>query len=173
MATHSSSPAHGIYPCAGEDEWVAVACRHDDDWRVVRSIVGEPWVDDVRFDELSGRLAFEDELDESLARWTFTRGKFAVAADLRGAGVPSSAVQKPGERIDHDLGTSAWGLWPTVEHTEMGQVRVDGLPVHLSETDWEISRGAPCLGEHNDYVFGELLGLGADEISSLSKEGVL
>jgi crotonobetainyl-CoA:carnitine CoA-transferase CaiB-like acyl-CoA transferase len=45
--------------------------------------------------------------------------------------------------------------------------------VHLSETDWEINRGAPCLGEHNDYVFGELLGLGADEISSLSKEGVL
>src|ERR1700692_2877859 len=97
------------------------------------SVVVEPWVDDIRFGDLNGRLAFEDELDESLARWTSTRGKFAVAADLRSAGVPASAVQKPGERIDHDLGTSAWGLWPTVEHTEMGRVRVDGLPVHLSQ----------------------------------------
>jgi crotonobetainyl-CoA:carnitine CoA-transferase CaiB-like acyl-CoA transferase len=64
-------------------------------------------------------------------------------------------------------------LWPTVEHSEMGQVRVDGLPVHLSETDWEITRGAPCLGEHNDYVLGELLGLSTEEISSLAKEGVV
>ena len=53
---------------------------------------------------------------------------------------------------------AAWGLWPTVHQTEMGDVRVDGMPVHLSETDWKVERGAPCLGEHNDYVFGELLG---------------
>jgi benzylsuccinate CoA-transferase BbsF subunit len=175
-SNRNQSPAmapHGIYPCAGEDDWVAIACRHDEDWRALASTIAEPWVDDDRFAALNGRLAFEDELDESLARWTSTREKFAVAADLRNAGVPASAVQKPGERIDHDLGTSAWGLWPTVKHTEMGHVRVDGLPVHLSETDWEITRGGPCLGEHNDYVFGELLGLGADEISALTKEGVL
>jgi benzylsuccinate CoA-transferase BbsF subunit len=164
---------HGIYPCAGEDEWVAIACRGDEDWRGLAGTVGEPWTADGRFAELSGRLAFEDELDGLLAAWTSSREKFAIAADLRGAGVPASAVQKPGERIDHDLGTSAWGLWPTVEHTEMGKVRVDGLPVHLSETDWEITRGGPCLGEHNDYVFGELLGVSSEEMSSLTKEGVL
>jgi crotonobetainyl-CoA:carnitine CoA-transferase CaiB-like acyl-CoA transferase len=55
----------------------------------------------------------------------------------------------------------------------MGEVRVDGLPVHLSETDWEISRGAPCLGEHNDEVFGDLLGLGPDEIAGLRDAGVI
>jgi crotonobetainyl-CoA:carnitine CoA-transferase CaiB-like acyl-CoA transferase len=55
----------------------------------------------------------------------------------------------------------------------MGDVRVDGMPVHLSETDWKIERGAPCLGEHNDYVFGELLGVSADELVSLREEGVV
>ena len=55
----------------------------------------------------------------------------------------------------------------------MGDVRVDGQPVHLSETDWAIERGGPCLGEHNDYVFGELLGLDAAEIEKLREEKVI
>jgi crotonobetainyl-CoA:carnitine CoA-transferase CaiB-like acyl-CoA transferase len=175
-SNRSQSPEmapHGIYPCDGEDQWVAIACRHDDDWRALGGAIGEAWTADPRFDGLSGRLAGQDELDGVLASWTVTREKFAVAAHLRGVGVPASAVQTPGERIDHDLGTSAWGLWPTVEHTEMGRVRVDGLPVHLSETDWEITRGGPCLGEHNGYVLGTLLGLSSDEISALHDEGVV
>ena len=55
----------------------------------------------------------------------------------------------------------------------MGDVRVDGLPVHLSETDWRLERGGPCLGEHNDYVYGDLLGLAPAEIASLREEGVI
>jgi crotonobetainyl-CoA:carnitine CoA-transferase CaiB-like acyl-CoA transferase len=53
----------------------------------------------------------------------------------------------------------------------MGRVRVDGLPVHLSRTDWSITRGAPCLGEHNDHVLGELLGLAPEEIDALRADG--
>ena len=55
----------------------------------------------------------------------------------------------------------------------MGRVRVDGLPYHLSATDWQMERGAPCLGEHNDFVFGELLGLSDREIVALRDEGVI
>ncbi|MGH2588723.1 MAG: CoA transferase, partial [Dehalococcoidia bacterium] len=92
---------------------------------------------------------------------------------LQAVGVPASAVQSPEQRDDLDPNTSAWGLWPEVEQTEMGRVRVDGLPVHLSETDWRMTRGAPCLGEHNDYVFGELLGMGSGEVAALCEAGVL
>ena len=60
-----------------------------------------------------------------------------------------------------------------VHHREMGDVRVDGLPVHLSATDWEITRGGPCLGEHNDVVFREVLGLHDDEIAELRAEEVI
>ena len=65
-----------------------------------------------------------------------TRDRFAVAEALRAAGVPAAAVARPEDRIDHDPGTAEWGLWPTAHHREMGDVRVDGMPVHLSETDW-------------------------------------
>ena len=66
-----------------------------------------------------------------------------------------------------------WGLWPTVEHAAMGEVRVDGLPVHLSETDWAITRGGPTLGQHNEVVYGDLLGLSGTEIGRLRDEGVI
>jgi crotonobetainyl-CoA:carnitine CoA-transferase CaiB-like acyl-CoA transferase len=164
---------HGIYPAEGEDAWVAIACRDDRDWAAMARVVDEPWACEVRLATLDGRLKDEDRLDEVIARWTRRRDPFATAALLQAAGVPASAVETPEQRIDHDPNTAAWGLWPEVEHSAMGRVRVDGLPVHLSETDWRIRRGAPCLGEHNELVFGELLGLSGAEIRSLREEGVL
>ena len=55
----------------------------------------------------------------------------------------------------------------------MGDVRVDGVPAHLSDTEWELTHGAPNLGEHNEEVYGELLGLDVGEIASLREEGVI
>ena len=164
---------HGIYPCEGDDDWVAVACRDDGDWARFADAVGETWCADARFRNLDGRLAAQDALDDHVGAWTVVRGKFHVEELLRDAGVPVSAVMKPQERIDLDASTSDFGLWPTVHHTEMGDVRVDGHPVHFSETDWRITRGGPCLGEHNEEVLTRLLGIGPEEVARLEEEGVL
>ena len=164
---------HGIYPSREDDTWVAIACRDDRDWAAIARASGEVWARDERFAALPGRLVGGDELDELVADWTRARGNFETAALLQGVGVPAAAVQRPEERVDRDANTEAWGLWPTVTHREMGDVRVDGLPVHFSETDWQIARGAPCLGEHNEEVFGGLLGHSAKEIAALTEEGVL
>lgn len=175
-SNRSQSPPmapHGIYPAAGDDRWVAVACRDDADWDALAKVVDEPWALDARFAALDGRLAGEDDLDAALGGWTRRHDRDDVAARLRAAGVPSSIVATPEDRIEHDPGTSAWGLWPTVHHTEIGDVRVDGIPVHFSATDWRIERGAPCLGEHNDHVVGTVLGLSADEIAELREQGAI
>lgn len=164
---------HGIYPAVGDDAWVAIACRDDADWRRASAVIGSEWANDARFADLTGRLVNEEELDRLMGTWTRTRDAFEVAAALQEAGVPAAAVQKPGQRVDEDPNTNAWGLWPTVTHTEMGQVRVDGLPVHFSETDWSIVRGAACLGEHNDYVLGEILGIGPEARAALAAEGAI
>jgi crotonobetainyl-CoA:carnitine CoA-transferase CaiB-like acyl-CoA transferase len=163
---------HGIYPAEGEDAWIAIACRDERDWRAFAALVGEAWVADARFDGLAGRLAHQDELDRAVAAWTRPRERFATARALQAAGIPATAVQRPAERIDADPNTSTWGLWPTVTHSKMGRVRVDGLPVHFSKTDWRIERGAPCVGEHTDEVLRELLGLGDAELASLRAQGV-
>jgi crotonobetainyl-CoA:carnitine CoA-transferase CaiB-like acyl-CoA transferase len=163
---------HGIYPALGEDAWIAIACRDERDWRAFASLMDEPWAADPRFADLARRLEHQDELDAAVSTWTRARERFATAAALQAEGVPVTAVQRPNERIDEDPNTRAWGLWPTVTHAKMGRVRVDGMPVHFSKTDWKLERGAPCVGEHTDEVLRELLGLGDAELARLHEEGV-
>jgi crotonobetainyl-CoA:carnitine CoA-transferase CaiB-like acyl-CoA transferase len=170
---HPRMAPHGIYPARGDDEWIAIACRDDADWQRLADTVAEPWARESRFATLDGRIQHEDALDENVASLSVAHDKFALAARLQRAGLPAAPVQQPRERIDEDEHNRAWGLWPTVVHEKIGKVRVDGLPVQLSETNWELSRGAACLGQHNDFVYGELLGLDADEIDSLRAEGVI
>jgi crotonobetainyl-CoA:carnitine CoA-transferase CaiB-like acyl-CoA transferase len=164
---------HGIYAARGEDEWIAIACRNDRDWQALCRIVDTGWCREPAFASLEGRLARQDALDEALGAWTRERGKYELQGALLAAGVPAAAVQRPDERIDADRNTAEWGLWPTVMHPLIGKQRVDGLPVHLSETDASLVRGAPCLGEHNAEVFGELLGLDVAQLEKLRAEGVL
>ena len=175
-SNHSAWPAmapHAIYRAQEDDTWVAIACRDERDWRAIGSVVNEPWTAEGRFATLEARLAHQAELDANMEAWTRRRDPFATAKLLQAAGVPCSAVQTPAQRIDHDDNTAAWDLWPTVTHREMGQVRVDGMPVHLSETDWSIKNGAPCLGQHNEQVYGGVLGLSRSEIARLAEEGVI
>jgi len=172
-AHHPRMAPHGIYPAAGEDEWVAIACRDDTDVAAFSSVVGLPWSEEARWATLDGRLAEEELLDTHVAAWTRTLGKFDVQSRLLAVGVPAAAVQTPRERIDEDASTRAWGLWPEVQHPEIGTVRVDGIPVHLSETDWRIETGAPMLGEHNRDVYCTLLGLTDAELADLEATGVV
>ena len=175
-ANHSQFPPmapHNIYQAASEDEWVAIACRDDSDWGSIRGVVGEAWIDDDCFASLAERLTNEADLDAKMTAWTLQRDKFETARLLQLAGVPASAVQRPRERIDRDANTASWDLWPTIRHAEMGDLRVDGVGAHLTETDWSIAHGAPVLGEHNRYVLQGLLGVDDSRFEELAAEGVI
>ena len=172
----SSSPPmapHGIFACRGDDEWVSIACRSDADWEVLAGLIDEPWAREVKWKTLAGRIDQQDDLETRITSWTQDQDKFDLQRRVLAGGVPSAAVQKPPERIDNDPGTMEFELWPEVEHTKMGRVRVDGLPVHFAKTDWKIERGGPCVGEHTDEILSDLLGYDADEIAKLHEEGVV
>ena len=164
---------HGIYPCQGDDDWVAIACRNQPDWEALCAVFAEPWCEDALFATPESRHAAQDPLDDHITAWTARRSKFDVQDLLRDAGVPVSGVLKPEERIDVDPSTGDFGLWPTVRHTKMGDVRVDGQPAHFSETDWHLPRGGPCLGEHTEEVLTRLLGFGVEHVAALRAEGVV
>jgi benzylsuccinate CoA-transferase BbsF subunit len=175
-SNRSTSPEmapHGVYACRGDDNWVAIACRDDSDWAALRTAVGDEVLDGERFGALPGRLAAQDELDERLTAWTAGRTRWDVAAELEERGVPVGVVARPAERIDGDIATSRWGLWPMVDHPVLGGVRVDGQPVHFSVTDWSIEEAAPILGQHNQLVYGKLLGLSDDELADLAAQRVI
>jgi len=177
-AVHSNHSAyvpmvpHGIYPCLDDDSWVAIACRDDRDWAALAGVIDEPWATDTTLASVAARRAEEDEVDAAIAAWTATRQRDDIVAAVRAAGVPVAAVLRPPERCD-DESLAATGLWPTVAHTKHGAVRVDGLPVHLSSTDWQVRRGGPTLGEDNERVLTEVLGLTSAEVGRLAAEGVI
>ncbi len=162
---------HGIYPCKGDDDWVAIACQDDAQWHALAMLIGEGWTD--AFQNVEARLSDQDVLDAHLGAWTASRNKFDLQSRLRELRIPVSAVQKPGERIDEDPTTEAFGLWPEVTHSAIGNIRVDGQPVHFSETDWDSRQGAPCLGEHTEDVLTRLLGRTPEDVAALRQEGVI
>jgi benzylsuccinate CoA-transferase BbsF subunit len=164
---------HGIYACLGEDRWIAIACRDERDVTLLAKVLDVPELTADRFATLEQRLHGADELDELICACTRTREASLLASELTTAGVPASVVKSPAERIDEDPDLAEWGLFPTVEHPEIGTVRVEGLPLRLSASPWNVTRAAPCLGEQNRDVFGGLLGRTDQELDELKKQGVI
>lgn len=164
---------HGIYPAMGDDQWIAIACRSDAEWQAMAGEVGAGLAEREAWATLSGRLAEQDLLDEQIQVWTRGLNKFDIQRRLQSVGVAAAAVLDARERIDDDRSNDAFDLWPTVHHTLMGDVRVDGLPVRFSKTPHRIEHGAPCLGEHTEKVLSDLLGMSEDEIAALRAEGVV
>jgi benzylsuccinate CoA-transferase BbsF subunit len=164
---------HGIFATSEDDGWVAIACRDDSDWERLAQVVDEDWARAVEFRTFAGRANAVELIERRLGEWAARRSRHAAQDELRAGGVPAAKVSTPEDRIDHDPDTRDWGLWPTVGYRNGAAVRVDGIPAHLSETDWEISRPSPSLGEHNQYVFGDILGIDDEELSALEKDGVI
>jgi len=164
---------HGIYPCSGDDRWIAIACRDDADFSRLGNVLNEPALMTGRFSTLQQRLAGAPEIDRLISDRSRHRDADALAQDLVVAGIPASVVKRPRERIDEDPDVAAWGLFPTVTHQEIGEVRVEGLPLRLSASPWTMSAGAPCLGEHNQEILGGLLGHSDEELAAWTRQGVI
>ena len=103
---------HGIWPTKGHDNWIAIAVRDDQEWKILSEIIGETWSRDDRWTRLETRLHDEDELERLLTTWTVNQNRQELAQELIDAGVPAAPVLKPQERIEFDQRTSE--LWVTV-----------------------------------------------------------
>ena len=86
--------------------------------------------------------------------------------------MPAGVVQNIADRMEHDPQLQYRGFYPIADHPQLGPHRFEGVPVQMSRSRWEVRRGAPEMGEHQDYVFRELLGLSDDEIAELALEAV-
>jgi crotonobetainyl-CoA:carnitine CoA-transferase CaiB-like acyl-CoA transferase len=169
---------HGAYPSAGADRWLAIACFTDAEWRALTDVAGHPeWAGDVRFKDLAGRLKHQDALDALVAGWTSSRDGYETMMALQGAGVPAGVCQTAGDRCDRDPQLAALSWLTEVTGTKIGRWPIAEVPVTMSESPayigGRIDRGAPCYGEDNAYVYGELLGLSSAEIKALADEGVI
>ncbi|MFN3974409.1 MAG: CaiB/BaiF CoA transferase family protein [Dehalococcoidia bacterium] len=169
----SAAVPNGVYPCQGEDRWVALACWRPQHWEGLRQAMGNPlWTQDPRFATFLGRKAHEEELDRYIARWTSLFPQEGVVERLRTRGVPAAPVHDlPGLFADPNL--SARGYWVPLEHPEIGLQHYDGLEFRLSASPAQFEHPAPLLGQHTREVLHAILGMADDEIDALAAEGVL
>ncbi|MCU1484682.1 MAG: hypothetical protein JWN67_1428 [Actinomycetia bacterium] len=168
---------HGAYPCEGDDRWIAIGCFTEDEWAGFAKVVGQSWTSDARFDTLAGRLAHQDELDRLVGAWTATEDRYALMAELQAAGVPAGVCQTAEDRCDRDPQLEHLEWLTEVTGTKIGRWPVSEMPVKMSATPpyagGPIDRGAPGYGEDNEWVLGELLGMGSGEIAQLAEDDVI
>jgi len=163
----------GCYRCNGEDAWCVIEVRNDDDWRRLRQALSSPlWAQEQRFAASAGRLAARVELDQHLAAWTRERSAGAVQSLLQSAGVPAAAVLAARDVFD-DPQLQETGFYWNIDHPALGVWPYPRLTIHLSDAPEPNRRAGPLLGEHNEYVFGQLLGLSTEELGQLAADGVL
>ena len=169
----AASP-QGAYPCVGDDTWVAIAVTTDDQWRSLRSVMGEPdWAKDPAYVTETGRRRAADLIDVRIGEWTRSMEPQEVADRLVDAGVPSSVVV-PAAEVIRNQSMGARGFVEEITHPLLGRHQVLGIPFQMAgRSDGWIRRPAPMLGQHNDEVLGGLLGLPSEELADLRRSGVI
>jgi benzylsuccinate CoA-transferase BbsF subunit len=170
---HPLRVPQGVYPCQGDDMWVAISVGADNEWQGLCQAIGQPHLtQDPRFATVLARHHHQTELDQILTAWTQEREHYQAMHLLQAHGVPAGAVLKGGE-ILVDPHLEARGFWDVVNNPEAGPYRQVSTPWHLSKSPRRPTSPSPSLGEHNHYVLGELLGLSMQDITALEAQGII
>jgi len=165
---------HGVYRCQGEGErWCAIAISTEEEWRNFCSVIGDPeWTRDPRFATFIGRKGNEDELDAFVEGWTVNYPPEEVMRQMQSARVPAGVVES-GEDLVADPQLNHRGTHVILKHPEIGPHIYEAPPYRFSKTPHELTMPAPCLGQHNEYVLKDILGMSDDEVAELLISGAL
>lgn len=171
---HPDAAPHGVYPASGEDRWVAIAVFSDEEWSRFADAIGRPpWTADERFASQRSRWENQDALDEAVATWTSQRDRYEATKLLQEAGVRAGAVQNAQDLNETDPQLAHRGVFFQMDHPVIGEARFEGFPVHFDDLSADNWRSGPLLGEDNEYVFKELLGVADGEFAELTASGVI
>jgi crotonobetainyl-CoA:carnitine CoA-transferase CaiB-like acyl-CoA transferase len=170
---HPAMAPHGVYPAKGEDRWVSIAVKDDAQWHALAGVMGRAELAlDARFAAAAARRERQAELDALVGAWTVTQEANAAAEKLQAAGVPAHASWTARELVEDAHLRQRGAIVDVAEPDGKARAAV-GAPVHMSKGKVGIDRGTPQLGEHEAYVFGELLGLSQAQRQALVDEGVI
>ena len=168
----ASAAPHGVYPCQGDDRWVAISVMNDDQWNKFCRIIGQPGLASQKeYSSLTARKSNEDALDRLVSGWTSSHTFEDVEQQLQSAKIPCNFVEKASD-IYRDPQLAHRGYFTTLEHSVMGKQKYEAQACFiLSKTPRDIHMPSPCVGEHNEYVFKELLKMSDDEIAEYLIDG--
>ena len=162
---------HGTYRCAGNDRWVSIAVRSQDEWERLGAIVEQPWTSQARFATPEGRREHAEALDAQLAAWTQTQEADDVMARLQAAGIPAATVFTPWT-VTQNPQLQARDFFVTLDHPDAGRHRYAGIPWKMSRTPGRVRMPPPGLGQHSEAILQDDLGLSPDAVADLVARGV-
>ena len=169
---------HNNFPCAGEDAWVAIAVRTDSEWFALAGVIENDGAGssrltaDARFADRASRWINRHELDEVVAKWTRRFSPQQVMERLQAAGVAAMPVMNIADQFA-DPHLNARETYVEIDHPHVGAEMVYGVPWRFSETAGSVRAPAPLLGQHNDYVLRQLLGMDETRIGELVAQQVV
>jgi benzylsuccinate CoA-transferase BbsF subunit len=169
----AGSPLHaaqGLYPCRGEDRWVAIDASAPTHWEALRALIGE--LQAAKFDTIIGRLRNRAEVDASIAAWTGEQEGDAIERALQTAGVPAHVVSRSDD-LARDVDLRAAGHLNKIDDPVFGEAEIEGPRFSLDRTSLPPTRRGPRVGEHTKEVLATALGMSEQEIARLSEAGVL
>ncbi len=170
-----SAVPNGVYPCRGDDRWIAVSVTSDVQWKALLAELDLPDVAaDPRFVTVDERRRHHDELDEIISARTRDRDAFELMDRLQQQKIAAGVVENYRDLIEVDPQLRHRGQFVVLDHPEMGPSIYDRPPFVLTGVSEPPMRTpAPLLGQHTRQVCTDLLGLDDAEIDRLVDEGVL
>jgi crotonobetainyl-CoA:carnitine CoA-transferase CaiB-like acyl-CoA transferase len=166
----------GVYPCAGEDEWLAVTVANDAQWHSLRTLIDDPRLGGAALDLAGGRVERHDLIDTVIADWTRQQTKEEAASTLQALGIAAGPVEKA-SNLPFDAQLRFRGAFQPVEHEQT----VLGYGAHPQLTlAWQVVGAtrprlsdAPVEGADNLRVLRRWLGVPAAEVRRLERSGAL
>lgn len=163
---------HGVFPCAGDDRWIAIAVQNDGEWQALVEGMGKPdWACSAGYATAKGRLAGIDHLHAQIAAWTPAFDDRALAEHLQHFGVAATPVLNIGDLLE-DPQYKARETFIEVRHPLGYQETIYGAYVKTSQSEIEVNPG-PIIGRDNEYVFKKLLGISEQDYQQLVEDKVI
>ena len=164
---------HNNYPCVEEDTWVAISVGADVEWDALVDVVGDKTLaHSPDFADHTARWNNRRALDKAISAWTRTRSAPEITALLQARGVAAMPVMNIADQFA-DPHLNARETYVEVEHPRVGAEMVYGVPWRFSDTPGGVHNPAPLLGQHNDYVLGQVLGIDESRLNRLAAEQVV
>jgi benzylsuccinate CoA-transferase BbsF subunit len=163
---------HGVYRCAGDDRWCAIAVENEDEWHGLCRALGDPtWTKESRFETLVGRKKHEDEMDHLIEEWTSSREAHEVMTLLQQHGVSAGVVQNSRDLVENDAPYRERHI-RLLDNPEVGTMTAHGETISISGMEPRVEL-SPMLGEHTEYILKDLLGFEEADVDQLYVDNVL
>jgi crotonobetainyl-CoA:carnitine CoA-transferase CaiB-like acyl-CoA transferase len=155
------------------DGWIFLCCVEEHQWHAWLELMGNPeWGSLEIFENRLARGANWDALKIFLSEYCADKKVDDLYRTAQARRIPVAPVSTMGDLLSSDH-LRARGFFATIQHPDAGELRVPGAPYQFSATPWRLERPAPRLGQHNQEIYRDRLGVAESEMGSLARDGVI